>query len=162
MDIADKALSFIKEQEHYFFDVSTTISYLAKKLNKEVTIFTHSLDNLEILSRNQDVSVYSIGGYLNKENRFFYSLDYKDSIENIHFDASFIGATAINENGIYYSDYEDAFIKQASIKQSGKVIMLCGYEKFGKTAYYKGMGWEQIDILITDKKPPVLYFYWKN
>lgn len=157
MDIADKALSFIKEQEHYFFDVSTTISFLAKKLNKKVTIFTHSLDNLEILSRNQDVSVFSIGGYLNKENRFLYNLDYKGSIENIHFDAAFIGAAAITEDGIYYSDYDDAFIKQASIKQSDKVVILSGFEKFGKTAYYKGVNWEQIDILITDKTPPTLY-----
>lgn len=157
MDIADKALTFIREQEYYFFDVSTTVAYLAEKLNKEVTIFTHSLDNLEILSRNKEASVYSIGGCLNKTNRFFYNLDYKNSIDSIHFDAAFIGAAAINEDGIYYSDYEDAFIKQASVKQSDKVIILGGFEKFGKAAPYKGVNWEQIDILITDKTPPPLY-----
>jgi Transcriptional regulators of sugar metabolism len=66
--IAEKALTFIKENEHYFLDVSATISYLAKKLNSKVTIFTHSLDNIEILSGNQEVSVHSIAGCLNKEN----------------------------------------------------------------------------------------------
>jgi len=157
MDIADKALTFIKEQEHYFFDVSTTISYLAKKINKKVTVFTHSLDNLEILSGNQNVTAYSIGGYLNRENRFFYNLDYKNAIEGIHFDAAFIGAAAITQDGIYYSDYEDTFIKQASVKQSDKVIVLGDFGKFAKTAYYKGVNWEQIDILITNKMPPPLY-----
>ena len=35
-DIAEKALTSINEQGHYFFDVSTTVSYLAKKLNKKL------------------------------------------------------------------------------------------------------------------------------
>lgn len=157
MNIAEKALTLIKEQELYFFDVSTTVSFLARKLNKNVTVFTHSLDNLEILSGNQNVSVQSIGGCLNKANRFFYNLDYRNSIENIHFDAAFIGAAAIAEDGIYYADYEDAFIKQISAKQSSKVIVLAGYEKFGKAAYYKGLNWERIDVLITDKMPPPQY-----
>lgn len=156
-DMAEKALTFIREQEHYFFDVSTTVSYLAKKINKKVTVFTHSLDNLEILSRNQDVSVHSIGGCLNKTNRFFYNLDYKGSLESIHFDASFIGAAAITEDGVYYEDYEDAFIKQASVKQSDKVIVVAGFEKFGKTSYYKGVNWDKIDVLITDRMPPSVY-----
>ncbi len=69
--ISEKALMSIKDNEHYFFDVSTTVSYLAKELNKNVTVFTHSLDNIEILSENKDVTVHCIGGCLNKENRFF-------------------------------------------------------------------------------------------
>lgn len=156
-EIAEKALTFIKENEHYFFDVSTTIGYLAKKLNSKVTIFTHSLDNIEILSGNQEVSVHSIGGCLNKANRFFYSFDYSSSIESTHFDASFIGAAAISEDGVFYADYEDALIKKTSAKQSDKVIVLAGFEKFGKTSYYKGLSWEQIDILITDKTPTSIY-----
>jgi len=156
-NIAEKALTFIKEQGHYFFDVSTTVSYLAKKLNKKVTVFTHSLDNIEILLGNRDVSINSIGGFLNKSNRFFYNLDYKNSIENMHFDAAFIGAAAITVDGIYYTDYEDAFIKQVSIKHSDKVIILGGFEKFDKTAYYKGVNWDEINILITDKMPLPIY-----
>ena len=156
-DIAEKALMFIKEHEHYFFDVSTTVSYLAKKLNKNVTVFTHSLDNIEILSENQDVCVYSIGGYLNNINRFFYNLDYKSSIDGINFDTAFIGAAAITEQGIYYADYDDAFIKQIAVKQSSNVILLADFEKFGKTAYYKGVNWDQINIIITDCIPPILY-----
>jgi Transcriptional regulators of sugar metabolism len=37
------------------------------------------------------------------------------------------------------------------------VIVPAGFEKFGKTSYYKGLSWEQIDVLITDKTPPVIY-----
>lgn len=155
--IAEKALSLVKEKEHYFFDVSTTVSFMAKQLNKLVTVFTHSLDNIEILSDNKEVSVHSIGGRLNKANRFFYNMDLKNSLEGLHFDAAFLGAAAIMPDGIYYADYEDAIIKQTSAKQSDKVILLADFEKFGRTAYYKGVDWNQIDVLITDKTPPPLY-----
>lgn len=156
-EIADKALMFIKEKQHYFFDVSTTVSHLAKKLNKKVTVFTHSLDNIEILSGNKDVTVYSIGGCLNKENRFFYNLDYKNSITDIHFDVTFIGAAAITEDGIYFADYEDAFIKQAAVRQSDKIVVLADFGKYGKTAYYKGANWNQINTIVTDRLPPDFY-----
>ena len=156
-NIAEKALMFIKDNEHYFFDVSTTVSYLAKGLNKNVTVFTHSLDNIEILSENKDVYVHCIGGCLNKTNRFFYDIDCKNSLYGIHFDAAFLGAAAITEDGIYYANHEDAFIKQISAKQSDKVILLADFEKYGRTAYYKGLNWDQIDVIITDRVPPSLY-----
>ncbi|MBU3114631.1 DeoR/GlpR family DNA-binding transcription regulator [Clostridium lacusfryxellense] len=155
--ISEKALMYIKDNEHYFFDVSTTVSYLAKELNKNVTVFTHSLDNIEILSENKAVTVHCIGGCLNKENRFFFDIDCKSSLNGIHFDAAFIGAAAITEDGIYYANHEDAFIKQISAKQSDKVILLADFEKYGKTAYYKGLDWDQIDVIITDCVPPSLY-----
>jgi len=156
-DIAKRALLLIKDNEHYFFDVSTTVSYLAKGLNKNVTVYTHSLDNIEILSENEKVSVHCIGGCLNKNNRFFYSIDCKNFLNGIHFDVAFLGAAAITVDGIYYANQEDAFIKQVSAQQSDKVILLVDFEKYGKTAYHKGLDWNQIDIIITDRLPPSLY-----
>ena len=156
-EIAKRALMYVKDNEHYFLDVSTTVSYLAKGLNKNVTVYTHSLDNIEILSENNDVSVHCIGGCLNKTNRFFYNIDCKNSLSGINFDIAFLGAAAITVDGIYYANHEDAFIKQTSSQQSDKVILLAGFEKYGKTAYYKGLNWNQIDIIITDCMPPPLY-----
>jgi DeoR/GlpR family transcriptional regulator of sugar metabolism len=156
-NIAERALMYIKDNEHYFFDISTTVSYLAKELNKNVTVYTHSLDNIEILSEKKDVSVNCIGGCLNKTNRFFYDIDCKSSLFGIHFDVAFLGAAAITEDGIYYANHEDAFIKQISSKQSDKVILLADFEKYGKTAYYKGLEWDQIDVIISSCMPPALY-----
>ncbi|GIM29296.1 DeoR family transcriptional regulator [Clostridium polyendosporum] len=152
--IAKKALEFINEDEHYFFDVSTNVRLLSEYIDKRVLVFTHSLDNIEILSEKEDVSVHSIGGCLNKKNRFFYKLDCIDYLNGIRFDTAFLGAASINEDGLYYVDEEDAFIKQISVKKSTKVIILAEYEKFKRSSYYKGVSWEQIDIIITDKMPP--------
>jgi DeoR/GlpR family transcriptional regulator of sugar metabolism len=156
-NIAQKALQFINENDHYFFDVSTTIRFLAQYLNKSVTVFTHSLDNIEILSEDNDVCVHSIGGCLNKKNRFFYKPNCIDYLDGIMFDAAFLGAAAITEDGIYYADEEDAFIKQQVTKQSTKVIVLADYKKFNSSSYYKGVNWNQIDIIITDHIPAALF-----
>lgn len=155
--IAEKALEFVNEDKHYFFDVSTTVGFLAEYINKSVVVFTHSLDNIEILSEKKDVSIHSIGGCLNKKNRFFYKPDCINYLNGIRFDTAFLGAASITEDGIYYVDEEDAFIKQIAVKKSTKVIVLAEYEKFHRSGYYKGVNWEQIDIIITNQMPPAAF-----
>lgn len=149
-NIAEKALMFIKENKKYFFDVSTNISILAKALNKNVTVFTHSLDNIEILSEKNVVVVEAVGGYLNKKNRFFYEPNCTDYFEGEQFDAAFFGAGAITANGIYYDDEEDAFIKKAAAKKAKKVILLAEHQKYKNAGYFKGLDLDQIDIIIMD------------
>lgn len=153
-DIAQRALEFIEEGKHYFFDVSTTVSFLAQYVNKNITVFTHSLDNIEILSEKKDVKVYSMGGCLNKKNRFFYNPDCMSYINGVKFDMAFLGAASITKDGIFYADEEDAYIKSVVCKNSSKIIVLADYEKFNKISYFKGINWDQIDMIITDRMPP--------
>lgn len=148
--IVEKALLFIHEDKRYFFDVSTNIRFLAESLDKKVTVVTHSLDNLQILSKRKEIVVYSIGGNLNKENRYFYKKEYQDDLQGIEFDAAFLGATAIMEDGIYYADEEDAIIKQEVVKKSKKVILLAEHQKYRNRAYYKGLELNEVDIIIVD------------
>jgi DeoR/GlpR family transcriptional regulator of sugar metabolism len=156
-NIAKKALSFIQEDEHCFFDVSTVIRYLAESLNKKVTVFTHSLDNLEILSVENQVTVHSIGGCLHKNNRFFYKPNCTEYFDGTHFDVAFLGAAAISPDGLYYDDEEDAFIKQSAIKQARSVIVLAEHQKFDHISYFRGANLNDIDAIITDSLPPQNY-----
>gem|GEM_PF-61685 len=156
-NIAQKALSFIDEGGHYFFDVSTTVSFMAEYLNKKVTIATHSLDNIEMISDKEDINVISLGGYLNKKNRFFYKPNFQNYFDGMRFDATFLGAAAIMSDGIYYEDEEDAYIKQAVVKQSKRNIVLADHEKFTCSSYYRGVSFKNIDTIITDVAPPVQF-----
>jgi DeoR/GlpR family transcriptional regulator of sugar metabolism len=148
--IVEKAMHFIHNGGTYFFDVSTNVRLLAKSLNKETTIFTHSLDNFNILSEKQNVVVNLIGGEFNNKNRFFYRKDYKKYFEGIEFDSAFLGAGAIRSDGIYYENEEDAFIKNEVIKRSKRVILLAEHQKYERNTYYKGIDLEQINIIIVD------------
>ncbi|WP_010238776.1 hypothetical protein [Clostridium arbusti] len=148
--IVEKALMFIKEDKTYFFDVSTSIELLAKAVDKGITVYTHSLDNLYILSEKKDILVHSIGEFLNKSNRFFYKPEGKNYFDGIEFDVAFLGATAITKDGIYYDDKEDAVIKGEVAKKAKRVILLAEHEKYANTALYKGMDLDDIDIIIVD------------
>jgi len=148
--IVEKAMHFIHNGGTYFFDVSTNVQLLAKSLNKKATIFTHSLDNFNILSDKQDVSVNLIVGEFNNKNRFFYREDYNKYFDGIEFDSAFLGAGAIKSDGIYYENEEDAFIKSEVAKRSKKVILLAEHQKYEKTTWYKGLTLDQIKIIIVD------------
>jgi len=148
--IVEKAMHFIHNGGTYFFDVSTNVQLLAKSLNKKATIFTHSLDNFNILSEKQDVSVNLIAGEFNNKNRFFYREDYNKYFDGIEFDSAFLGAGAIKSDGIYYENEEDAFIKSEVAKRSKKVILLAEHQKYEKTTWYKGLTLDQIKIIIID------------
>lgn len=153
--LAEKAYSFIQPNGHYFFDVSTTVRFLAQKVDKPIWVTTHSLDNLEILSENEHVHVGITGGQLQKKNRFFYYPGCSAYIASMHFDIAFIGTATLDKNGLYYTDSEDAFVKHEAIKYADSVIVLAEAEKFHATSYHKAAGWEEIDILITTEEPPL-------
>jgi DeoR/GlpR family transcriptional regulator of sugar metabolism len=156
--IVEKAMLFIHNNGTYFFDVSTNIELLAKGLNKKTTIFTHSLDNFNILSEKQDVVVNLISGEFNNKNRFFYRTDYKKYFEGIEFDTAFLGAGAIKRDGIYYENEEDAFIKNEVVKRSKRVILLAEHQKYEKNTYYKGIDLDKINIIIVD--PISVSLFW--
>ena len=149
-EIVQKALNFIHDGGTYFFDVSTNVQLLAKKLSEKATIFTHSIDNYNILYEKEEVSVNLIAGEFNDKNRFFYRNDYKKYFDGIQFDSAFIGACAIRSDGIYYENEEDALIKREVAKISKKVILLAEHQKYEKVNRYKGLDLDQINVIIVD------------
>ncbi|MFD2618538.1 DeoR/GlpR family DNA-binding transcription regulator [Terrilactibacillus laevilacticus] len=154
MRIGAKAQTLIKENEKYYFDVSTTVSYLAEQLKKNVDVFTHSLDIAGILSNQADISLFLFGGQLNVNNRFFFDMESIHQVLNMHFDCAFLGAAAIMGDGIYFEDKDDAYIKNTVVKRTSRNIVLADSKKFSLSSYYKGIDWQDIDVIITDKLPP--------
>ena len=152
--LAQKAYEFIQPNGHYFFDVSTTVRFLAQKIDKPIWVWTHSLDNVEVLSEKDHVQVSTIGGRLQKKDRFFHHPNCSEYIRTLHFNAAFLGTATINHQGLYYTDEDDAFIKKEAIAQADCTIVLAEADKFNATSYHKAAGWAEVDILVTDAEPP--------
>lgn len=154
MLIGKGALSLLEDQRHYFFDVSTTVCCLAEQLTHNIHISTHSLDIAEVLSNQGEASVFLFGGQLNKANRYFFDAGVMEQLEKIRFDGAFLGAAAVMEDGLYFENQEDAYLKQKVAKRSAKTIILADIHKFSKESRYKGIEWSDIDIMVTNQRPP--------
>lgn len=150
--IAEEALTWIKENEFYFFDASTTIRFLAEKVHQKISVFTHSLDNIEVFSAKENVEVRALGGRLNQKHRYFYHPECHQQLSKLHFNTAFLGACAIREDGIYYVEEDDTFIKQTVVENADRVILLTEFDKFNLSSYYKGANWNQINMIITDQQ----------
>lgn len=150
--LAEKASQYITVHKTVFFDVSTTIVCLCDKLTKKVEAYTHSLDNIEILSKTQSTNM--IGGKYYAKNRYMYGSQTLEELDKIYFDIAFLGAASINEDGIYVEEKEDAAIKNKVARRSACVVVVADSTKFTKQSTYKALDFKQINILTTNQPIP--------
>ena len=137
--IASIANDFIGDGEAIFCDSSTTcmhlVPYLIKKQN--LIIITNGLHIATSLSERSDAKIYICGGHI-----------YNSS-------GSVLGSSASEFISNFRADIADeqAQIKEKIITQARETILLCDSSKVNKESYYKLCGYDNIDTIITDKKP---------
>lgn len=148
------ATKYIAPNQVCFFDVSTTVQALCQWITENISVYTHSLDNMEILA-DKNCEVHLLGGKLERKNRFLYGSGTISQIEDIHFDIAFLGAAAISKDGIYVVDHEDAFIKKKIAERTSFVCVIADGEKFFKSSTFKALSFDGIDLVITTKEPPL-------
>jgi Transcriptional regulators of sugar metabolism len=148
------ALQFLSPEKLYFLNASTSVSCMAKMIDRKVTVYTHSLDTAEILSQQLKSHVFLLGGVLNGKNRYFYDPDDADRLDKIRFDAAFLGTAAISEDGFYYDDPDDAAMNRLAVSRSDKTFVLAEHLKFAKKSYFRGFGWKDVQAIITDQAVP--------
>ncbi|MQS75684.1 DeoR/GlpR family DNA-binding transcription regulator [Companilactobacillus halodurans] len=151
--IVKLALQLIEVNGIYFFDVSTTVLKLAQLLDTKTIVYTHSLDNSIMLSDNSSVDLHTLGGKFFSRNRFFYSINETQFLEDISFDVAFIGAAGLKNNRVTFADQEDAAVKKLALKHAKVKVLLAENTKFSKESTYSIGNLSDFDYLITDKEP---------
>ncbi|WP_442600524.1 DeoR/GlpR family DNA-binding transcription regulator [Paenibacillus sp. KN14-4R] len=141
----------IHDHETIFLDVSTTVQFVAEHIQaKQITAVTHSIDNVAILSKRDDLSIYVLGGYLHTQNRLLYGPSIIDKISEIRADKAYIGATSVQPDGLYYPYEEDVRVKKEMAKQSDQVILVVDHSKFAAKSRFK-LDIDYVDIIVTDQ-----------
>lgn len=148
------AAKLIHDHETVILDVSTTVQAMAEQISaKNITAITQSIDIVRILSDRDDLQVYVLGGYLHVKNRLLYGPSVIEKLREMRADKVFIGATAIQSDGLYYPFEEDAHIKKEMARRSDQVIAVADFTKFKNKSVYR-LDFDYIDILITDQEVP--------
>ena len=73
-----------------FFDTSTTVAALCQYVESDIEAYSHSLDNIEILSNH--CLCQMIGGTYFKKNRYMYGSQTLNMIDQIYFDLAYVAA----------------------------------------------------------------------
>ena len=150
--MAQKALQLIQEGQVIFLDVSTSMTLLAGLLNKEATVYSHSLDNAIQLSGHSQVDFHLLGGKFYPKNRFYYDANQAQILDNLRFDLAFFGASSLANGEGTFEDAEDVAVKSLVFERTRTKILVAESSKFSQNANYYLARLKHFDYWITDQK----------
>lgn len=155
--IADAAAQMVRHGERIFLDAGSTCVFLAEALpnDLDLTVITHSVENVTILARKQGVRIISPGGEFDVWlNAFIGSLT-ETALAVFHTDKAFLGTTGISlEHGFTDNSLSEGQIKALAAKNARETIVLCDSSKFGHTAFRSSLPLRAAAQIITDSGAP--------
>ncbi|MBC1367185.1 DeoR/GlpR transcriptional regulator [Listeria innocua] len=152
--IASAAGKVLKDHMTIYLDVSTTVHFLASDLEQnDLLVVTNSMDNAIAASQNEANKVYLLGGFFNFHSRILSGEPVLGQLKQFNFDIAFIGGAGLTDEGIFYSELTDVYLKQEIIRNSEKVYLLIDHTKVNTKTAFK-LDFSGIDAVITDEPLP--------
>ena len=153
--IAGLIADMLEEGDHVFLDASTTaLSILEQIRDKEITVITNSVEVLMAASEDNRWSVMSTGGNLVERYMALVGPMAMCGIEAVNADKVILSCKGIDmEKGITDANELFAQVKQTMLKHAGKAILAVDCTKFKRIGFSNICGIEDIDLVVTDKKP---------
>lgn len=154
-DIALKAMDLVNDGDTLMTDPSSTCFEFLKTLHNKnnVTVITNSISVLQELA-GSNLHVISTGGSLRGRSLSLVGPAAQDTVQKYNVDTAVISCKGLSpDKGISDSNEPECELKKHMLRHANKVILLADHTKFDKNAFVKLADWEQIDYLITDRRP---------
>lgn len=120
---------------------------------EDLLLMTYSANILRELA-DADIKIMSTGGFLNKKSYSFQGVIARNTIQDYNTDVVLVSCKGLQLNaGIFDSDEDEAEIKRLLVAKSQKVILLADHTKFDQVAFAKLFDLDQVDIVVTDRRP---------
>lgn len=151
--IANAALDFIEDGDTFILDSGSTIYSLAMLLGtkSQITVVTNDLRIAVKLAENPKINLICTGGIARPLVFSLQGSIAEAFIKELHVDKTFLGADAINPNGVISNvNIEEVAIKKAMINAAAQVILLTDSSKFNKSGFVNICELSGIDVVITD------------
>lgn len=151
--MAQMAQRFVHPNQCDFIGPSTILKKLCTLINgTDLQIVTNSIDNSLELMRAKMPSVRLLGGKIDKEHRFSYSVTSLNTLERMTFNTAFIGTSNVKNDGIYSNRMSDSELIRVAASRATQVVVVAEQYKFNSqnTSPFMSIPLSQIDILITD------------
>ena len=133
----------------------TTCTALARMLRPldELTVVTSAINVALELQGQSNKRVIVTGGTLNRNSYELVGSQAISSLENIHCEMAFLGASGVSaEYGLSMSDEPEAAVGRALIASAERAVVLADHTKLGKRGMVRVCPLNQAPLLITDAR----------
>jgi DeoR/GlpR family transcriptional regulator of sugar metabolism len=153
--IARVAATLVDSAQSVGLDVGTTVLTAAQQLagRQDLRFFTNNLRAAMALAGNGS-PVYILGGEVRVPELSVVGSSAIQLVRSHFLDWLFLGASAIDENGLYDFSPEDSEVKRAFIDSADRVALLCDASKFERRGLARICELNAVDVLVTDQAPP--------
>ncbi len=155
--IAAQICAMIHDGDHLMLDESSTSLFIAKQLKdkKNLTIITSSVEIVVELSGTEGFTILCTGGQLRSTALALDGFHVPEFLSKYHVDKAIISCKGIHsEAGITDSSEQIAMAKKAMIKSAHQTILAVDDSKFDKAAFRQVAAFEDIQMVVTNCKPP--------
>ena len=138
VQIAQKAIELVNDNDVVFLDASTSCYYLIPFLatKRNLTVITNGVKALSKLAE-YDITTFSTGGALVNSCLVLVGEEACSTVESFHADVAFFSCRGVSDDG-YLTDIarEENIVRKRMIQNAKRSYLLCATEKFGKTYYH--------------------------
>jgi DeoR family myo-inositol catabolism operon transcriptional repressor len=166
ISISKKASSFVEDDDFIFIDSGTTTIEMFEFLkDKNITIFTNSIDFIVRALPFENLNVISIGGMLERKTNALVNPRNMDLLKDYNIKKAFMASTGISlVNGVTNASPLESELKKTVVNRSAEVYLLVDQDKFDKYGLMTYCGLDEIDFLVTNEIPndPYQDYFKKN
>ena len=155
--IAEICAGFIKDNSSLMLDCSSTALFIAKRIKerKNMTVITNSVEILLELKDLKNWKIFSSGGLLGEESLALVGIQADKMIRCFHVTTSIISCKGFNiEKGFTDSNDMHASTKHAMLENCDKRVLAVDSSKFNRIAFNVVGNLKDIDVIVTDVRPP--------
>lgn len=156
--IARFAAGLVKRDERIFLDAGSSCYYLAECLPEHLnlTVITHSLDNVNVLKRKTGIRTICLGGEFDEKLNAFVGPLTEMQLSQFFAEKAFIGAAGIDPKyGCVNNTLIERTIKVTMNRQAKEAFILVDCSKFGVTAFHRSVPLAEMKSVITNRGLPV-------
>lgn len=138
-------------------NIGTTTEQVAEalKLHENLTIISNNINIARILRPASLRSLIILGGEVRLSDGAIIGSEAVEAIRNFKVDYAIIGASSLDVDGsILDFDAREVAVARAILSNARRTILACDHRKFDVTAPYRIGYLEDLDMIVTNAKPP--------
>ncbi|MBB5956760.1 DeoR/GlpR family transcriptional regulator of sugar metabolism [Saccharothrix tamanrassetensis] len=134
---------------------STTLEVARRLTDRRLTVLPLSLHSADALRTADQVRLVLPGGDIRPGELAFFGPLTEYAFQVMRFDTMVLGSCGLSaRNGVSAHDLAEGAVKKAAVDASARVIAAVDSSKFGRTAFGRVCGAQDIDVLVTDEDAP--------